>query len=61
VLYVVAKHDKFIPLAEQQKVFDRLVGPKELVNLDSEHLDTYMGATFEENAAKQVGWLKKWL
>lgn len=61
VLYVAAKGDKFIPYAEQQKVFDRLVGPKALVTLDSEHLDTYMGKTFEENVAKQLAWLQEWL
>lgn len=61
VLYNVAKRDKFIPLAEQGKVFDRLIGPKEFICLDSEHLETYMGATFEENVSKQVEWLLRWL
>lgn len=61
VLYVAAKGDKFNPYAEQQNVFDSLVGPKKLVALDSEHLDTYMSKVFEENVANQLAWLKEWL
>lgn len=59
VLYVVATQDKFIPLAEQKKVFAQISGPKELVELESEHLDTYMGEVFEVNVARQTAWLKK--
>jgi fermentation-respiration switch protein FrsA (DUF1100 family) len=59
VLYVVATGDKFIPIDAQKKVFDRLVGPKELFELDCEHLDTYFGPAYDENVKKQVAWLKK--
>jgi hypothetical protein len=61
VLYVAAKADRFIPYEEQKKVFERLVGPKKFVTIDSEHLDTYMGEKYEENVAYQVAWLKEWL
>lgn len=61
MFYVVARDNKFIPLAEQKMVFERIVGPKDLVVLDSEHLDMYMGSVFEENVVKQVEWLERWL
>lgn len=60
-LYVVAEYDKFIPVARQKAAFDKIGEPKQWISLNSEHLETYMDSTFEENVVKQVEWLKEWL
>jgi uncharacterized protein len=60
-LYIVAEHDKFIPVARQRAAFEKAGSPKEWVNIDSEHLETYSGAGFDANIPQQIAFLKKWL
>ena len=62
LLYIAAKVDKLTgPLGMHKEVFALAGEPKEFVELNNHHLATYFGQTFEENAGKQVDFLKKYL
>lgn len=60
-LHVAAERDKFIPVDRQRAAFDKAGEPKQWLSLDSEHLDTYIAPTFEENVSRQIEFLDKWL
>lgn len=61
LLYILAEYDRFISYERQVRAFEKAKEPKKLVQIRSEHFETYSGSNFEENVKKQIEFLQEFL